>query len=234
MVLLVEHGAVRALLPADAEAPVLARSRPAGARVCCGCRITAATTRSLPTLLERVHPHVASISVGAGNYLRPSHAQVLDDLAAADVSHVRTDEDGTIVLDSDGRAHVVGTRSWARTIGCPAMAALEPVYLVLGTDIAKVATVLTRLKAHFPEPAIELHPAAKRQLQSIDRRIPDDRAARRAASRYRHGAHDWPADDVSARHRLPEIPSPDVVLLLLADKLAVEQPAAQGISGVAA
>ncbi|MCW2956319.1 MAG: polymerase subunit delta [Thermoleophilia bacterium] len=98
--------------------------------------------------------------------------------------------------------------------------ALEPVYLVLGTDPAKIATVVQRLKAHFPPEAIESHPAGK----DSSRDLIDSFGTLGLLAEQRlvivAGAHDWPADDVSRVLTYLEQPSPDVVLLLLADKLA--------------
>ncbi|MCW2972475.1 MAG: polymerase delta subunit [Thermoleophilia bacterium] len=100
------------------------------------------------------------------------------------------------------------------------MAALEPVYLVLGTDPARVATVVTRLKAHFPAEAIETHAAMTGSsvellggFQTIGM-FAEQRLVIVA------GAHEWPADDVNRILKYLEAPADDVVLLLLADKLA--------------
>jgi len=100
------------------------------------------------------------------------------------------------------------------------MAELEPVYLVLGTDPAKAAMIVSRLKAHFPPEAIESHPAGKdSSTELIDGfqtlgMFADQRLV------VVSGAHEWPADDVSRVLKYLEQPAPDVVLLLMADKLA--------------
>lgn len=100
------------------------------------------------------------------------------------------------------------------------MAALEPAYLVLGTDIAKVAVVVDRLRAHFPPEAVETHPAAKES----SRELVDGFQTLGLLAEQRlvvvTGAHDWPADDVTRVLDYLADPSPDVVLLLIADKLA--------------
>ncbi|MCW2920452.1 MAG: polymerase delta subunit [Thermoleophilia bacterium] len=100
------------------------------------------------------------------------------------------------------------------------MAALEPVYLVLGTDIAKVATVLQRLKAHFPDHAVENHPAAKDSARPLVEGFQTLGLLAEQRLVVVSGCQDWPADDVSRVLGYLEDPSPDVVLLLVADKLA--------------
>lgn len=52
--------------------------------------------------LMRVQPEYAVISAGAGNEYGHPHQETLDLLAAAGVTVFRTDESGTIVIDSDG------------------------------------------------------------------------------------------------------------------------------------
>ena len=100
------------------------------------------------------------------------------------------------------------------------MAALEPVYLVLGTDIAKVSTVVDRLKAHFPDEAIETHPAAKDSSKDLVAGFQTLGLLAEQRLVIVNAAQDWPADDVSRVLTYLEDPAPDVVLLLLADKLA--------------
>ena len=100
------------------------------------------------------------------------------------------------------------------------MAALEPVYLVLGTDVAKIATVLQRLKAHFPDEAIETYPAAKDSAGPLIDGFQTLGLLAEQRLVIVTAAHDWPADDVSKVLAYLESPSPDVVLLLVADKLA--------------
>jgi competence protein ComEC len=102
-VLLVQHGAVRALIPADAEAPVLvglALPRLDLLRV----SHHGSADPALPRLLEQVHPAAAAISAGEGNDYGHPRQQVLDDLKRAGVLVRRTDRDGTIEFRSDGRA----------------------------------------------------------------------------------------------------------------------------------
>ncbi len=104
------------------------------------------------------------------------------------------------------------------------MAQLEPAYLVVGTDVAKVATVLQRLKAHFPDHSVETHTAT------------DGSAATLVASFQTLGllaeqrlvivtsAQDWKADDAKRVLVYLDDPSPDVVLLMVADKLDARKP----------
>jgi DNA polymerase-3 subunit delta len=100
------------------------------------------------------------------------------------------------------------------------MAALEPAYLVLGTDVAKVATVLQRLKAHFPAEAIETHPAGKDSSKELIDGFQTLGLLAEQRLVIVTGAHDWPADDTGRVLTYLQDPAPDVVLLLVADKLA--------------
>src|SRR5689334_17706263 len=100
------------------------------------------------------------------------------------------------------------------------MADLHPVYLVLGTDPAKVATVVQRLRAHFPAEAVETHAAGKDSSRDL---IDGFQTLGLLAERRLvivTGAQDWGADDVKRVLDYIAAPAPDVVLLLLADKLA--------------
>ncbi len=100
-VLLVKHGSVRALIPADAEAPVLLGL---GLPHLDLLRIShhGSADPQLPQLLDQVTPAAAAISVGEGNDYGHPRAQVLDDLRRAHVLMRRTDRDGTIEFRSDG------------------------------------------------------------------------------------------------------------------------------------
>jgi DNA polymerase-3 subunit delta len=99
-------------------------------------------------------------------------------------------------------------------------AALEPVYLVLGTAVARVATVLHRLKAHFPPEAIETHTAMKDSSKELIEGFQTLGLLAEQRLVIVTGAHEWPADDVGRVLKFLEDPAPDVVLLLVADKLA--------------
>jgi competence protein ComEC len=102
MVLLVRHGAVSALLPADAEAPVLLGL---GLPRIDLLRIAHHGSRDadLPDLLARTTPQVAAISVGEGNDYGHPNPGVLASLEAAGTKTFRTDRDGNVAFDSDGR-----------------------------------------------------------------------------------------------------------------------------------
>jgi competence protein ComEC len=63
----------------------------------------------LDALLDRSKPRLAVISVGAGNSYGHPTATTLASLAAHDVATLRTDRDGTIVLDVHKRSVAVGT-----------------------------------------------------------------------------------------------------------------------------
>lgn len=102
MVLLVNHREIRALLPADAEAPVLVGLGLPRLHL---LRIAhhGSSDDALAGLLARTTPDAAAISAGQGNDYGHPHPQVLGDLAAAGVRAFRTDRDGSIAFDSDGR-----------------------------------------------------------------------------------------------------------------------------------
>ncbi|MCB0880143.1 MAG: MBL fold metallo-hydrolase, partial [Thermoleophilia bacterium] len=102
MVLLLSHGSVRALLPADAEAPVLV-GLPIPPLDLLRVSHHGSADPKLGELLARTRPAIAAISVGEGNEYGHPRRQVLDDLARAGVPVRRTDRDGTVELRSDGR-----------------------------------------------------------------------------------------------------------------------------------
>lgn len=61
------------------------------------------STSSTPAFLDRVRPKIAMVSVGAGNtYGHPSKA-VMADLAKRGAQVLRTDQVGTVVIETDGR-----------------------------------------------------------------------------------------------------------------------------------
>jgi competence protein ComEC len=102
MVLLVHHGEVDAVLPADAEAPVLLEL---GLPTLELLRVSHHGSRDgdLPELLARTTPQVAAISVGEHNDYGHPNPGVLAALRGAGVTTLRTDRDGTIAFESDGR-----------------------------------------------------------------------------------------------------------------------------------
>jgi competence protein ComEC len=103
MVLLVTHGNVRALLPADAEAPVLLDLSIPDLDLLRVSHHGSADPR-LTELLARTRPEAAAISVGEGNEYGHPRRDVLDALRLAGVRTHRTDQHGTIVYESDGEA----------------------------------------------------------------------------------------------------------------------------------
>jgi len=108
-VLLLEHGAVRMLLPGDIETPVEERLLAAGADLRAHVLKVAhhgSGTSSTGAFLEAVQPWLALVSVGADNTYGHPDPDVLTRLAPAAVR--RTDRDGRIEVLSDGR------RVWLR------------------------------------------------------------------------------------------------------------------------
>ena len=103
IVLLASYGEVDALLAADAESPVTLPLRPPSAEILKVAHHGSADA-GLPALLELVRPRIAVISVGAGNdygHPAPSTLAALERFSGLDV--YRTDEDGRVVVETDGR-----------------------------------------------------------------------------------------------------------------------------------
>jgi competence protein ComEC len=69
---------------------------------------------STAPFLERAHPRLAVISVGARNPFRHPSAETLARLEAAGVRVYRTDRDGAVILETDGR--VLRVTAWARGV----------------------------------------------------------------------------------------------------------------------
>ena len=69
---------------------------------------------STTPFLERARPRLAVISVGARNPFRHPSAEVLARLAAAGARVYRTDRDGAVILETDGR--VLRVTAWARGV----------------------------------------------------------------------------------------------------------------------
>jgi competence protein ComEC len=67
---------------------------------------------STTPFLERVRPQLAVISVGARNPFRHPSADVVARLEAAGARVYRTDRDGAVILETDGR--VLRVTTWAR------------------------------------------------------------------------------------------------------------------------
>ena len=103
IVLLASYGEVDALLTADAESPVTLPLRPPPVEILKVAHHGSADP-GLSALLELVRPRVAVVSVGTGNdygHPAPSTMAALEAFPGLDV--YRTDEDGEIVVESDGR-----------------------------------------------------------------------------------------------------------------------------------
>jgi competence protein ComEC len=108
IVLVASYGAADVLLTADAESNVTLPLRPPQVEVLKVAHHGSAD-HGLPALLERVQPSVAVISVGRRNrygHPAPSTLAALEAVGGLDVH--RTDEDGRVVVESDGE------RLWVR------------------------------------------------------------------------------------------------------------------------
>jgi competence protein ComEC len=114
IVLRVELGLASILLASDIEAAaeraLLERGTPLAATVLKVAHHGAATS-STPPFLAAVRPAIAVVSVGARNPYGHPDAGVLTRLAAVGARVYRTDRDGAVVLETDGRTLTV-TR-WA-------------------------------------------------------------------------------------------------------------------------
>jgi competence protein ComEC len=103
VVCLVSYGDTDVLLGADAESPVLLPLRLPPVEVLKVSHHGSADAM-LPALLEEVRPRVAVISVGEGNtygHPTPETLAALD--AAPGLAVYRTDRDGAVTIESDGR-----------------------------------------------------------------------------------------------------------------------------------
>ncbi|MDQ3858814.1 MAG: ComEC/Rec2 family competence protein [Actinomycetota bacterium] len=102
IVLLASYGETDVLLTADAESDVTLPLHPPPVEILKVAHHGSADP-GLPDLLALVRPHVAVISVGEGNdYGHPAPSTLRALRAAGDLSVYRTDEDGRVVVDSDG------------------------------------------------------------------------------------------------------------------------------------
>jgi competence protein ComEC len=102
-VLLASYGETDALLTADAESNVTLPLRPPPVEI---LKVAhhGSSDPGLPRLLDLVRPRVAVISVGRANdYGHPTPSTVGALEAASHLAVFRTDQDGRITIDSDGR-----------------------------------------------------------------------------------------------------------------------------------
>jgi competence protein ComEC len=107
VVILASYGGVDVLLTADAESGVTGRLALPPAEILKVAHHGSADP-GLPGLLERLRPRIAVISVGEGNDYGHPAAQALAALTARPELRVyRTDRDGTVVVESDGRTLTV-------------------------------------------------------------------------------------------------------------------------------
>lgn len=120
VVLRISFGSVRMLLMGDAEGGeegwLVARYGDSLRADVLKVGHHGSSTSSTASFLDAVRPDVALVSVGAGNSYRHPSQEVLQDLDERGVHLLRTDDDGTIVVSTDGTELEVranGTR-WRR------------------------------------------------------------------------------------------------------------------------
>ncbi len=109
VVLLASYGAFDALLTADAESNVTLPLRPPQVEL---LKVAhhGSVDAGLEALLELLHPRVAAISVGRANdYGHPAPSTLATLEAEPGVSLYRTDLDGRVTIESDGRTLEVAT-----------------------------------------------------------------------------------------------------------------------------
>ena len=124
----VDHGAVRYLLPSDAdssvEAQILARGTPVAAQILKvghhGSNYSSSTA-----FLAAVRPEQAVISVGPNSYGHPADG-TLERLAAAGATVWRTDQNGTVSVTDDSVTYTVQAEHGLRMVFLPLVARVEP------------------------------------------------------------------------------------------------------------
>ncbi|NLT73018.1 MAG: DNA internalization-related competence protein ComEC/Rec2 [Chloroflexi bacterium] len=105
LVILLEYGQFRMLLTGDAGRAVEDDLRNAGTSLRAAVLKVShhgAATATSAEFMAAVHPQLAVISVGAENWYGHPAPEVLQRLAEADVTVLRTDEVGTIAIATDG------------------------------------------------------------------------------------------------------------------------------------
>ncbi len=106
-VILARYGDVEALLPADAESDVTLRLRLPIVEILKVAHHGSADP-GLPELLRRIRPRVAVISAGVGNDYGHPRSETLEALEAVPgLRTYRTDLDGRVVIETDGRTVTV-------------------------------------------------------------------------------------------------------------------------------
>jgi competence protein ComEC len=114
LVLRLDYGAASFLLTSDipgaAERALLARGAPIDATV---LKVAhhGARDSSTPPFLAAVRPAVAAVSVGARNPYRHPDPGALTRLTAAGARVLRTDRDGALLFETDGR--ILSVTTWA-------------------------------------------------------------------------------------------------------------------------
>ncbi len=108
VVMLASYGAVDVLLTADAESNVTGRLELQPVEILKVAHHGSADS-GLATLLERLQPRVAVISVGSHNDYGHPTAETLRALRRPGLRVYRTDRDGAVTVSSDGRRLEVGT-----------------------------------------------------------------------------------------------------------------------------
>ncbi len=105
IVLHLQYGRVSFLLPGDIEAQVERQLVASGLPPATVLKSPhhGSKTSSTPDFLEAVDPQVVVISVGADNRFGHPHAEVLERYAERGLTILRTDEQGTIELSTDGQ-----------------------------------------------------------------------------------------------------------------------------------
>jgi len=97
---------------------------------------------------------------------------------------------------------------------------LEPAYLVVGTDRTKLRQVFSRLRGRFPADAVEAWDASTRPAHEVVGACMAMGLLAEQRLHLVHGVEAWKTDDVSVVLDYVKSPSPDAVLVLVADKLA--------------
>jgi competence protein ComEC len=111
IVMLASYGQTDLLLTADAESPVQQRLSLRAVEV---LKVAhhGSEDPGLARVLHVLRPHVAVVSVGSGNDYRHPRPETLAALRAVPALQLfRTDEHGSVVVESDGRALTVRTGS---------------------------------------------------------------------------------------------------------------------------
>jgi competence protein ComEC len=109
IVLLASYGQIDALLTADAESDVTGHLHVPPVEI---LKVAhhGSDDPGLPRLLEQIHPRVAVISVGTHNdYGHPTESTIATLAEVPGLAVYRTDRDGRVVVESDGKALTVRT-----------------------------------------------------------------------------------------------------------------------------